>query len=511
MDYLDKSKEELIIKLKELQQAQNALTSLFNNVIAERNRAVADLILAFQEENFQTEEKGKRAAELIIANIELVFQNKEKEKRAAEFIVANKELMFQMAEKEKRATELGIIKGRSEEFQTINEELIQNNIELLLAKDHAEESDRLKTAFLQNMSHEIRTPMNAIMGFSTLLVKQYNNKPKLEKFSEIINQRCNDLLDIINDILDIAKIESGQLPINTEECKLDELFAELTSFFTEHQKRIDKQHIKFSMQAFCVPDENTIDIDKVKLKQIFINLIGNAFKFTDSGSIEGGCKYLRGQLMFYVSDTGIGIPKDKQEAVFERFTQLNQGTSRNIGGTGLGLSIVKGLVVLLGGTIALRSEQDKGSTFSFTIPYKTLQPRLHTPIASEEVHEYCFCNKTILIVEDDLYNAEFLKEILTSIGVNVLHTVYDKEAIHITQTQPLDLILMDIRLPDMDGYDVTRQIKLQKPKMKIIAQTAYASHDERKKAIHAGCNDYISKPTNQELLLTMISKQLSKQ
>jgi PAS domain S-box-containing protein len=182
------------------------------------------------------------------------------------------------------------IEAQNEEYSQLNEELLQSNAELQIAKGKAEESDRLKTAFLQNMSHEIRTPMNAIMGFSELLVKNYNNKPKLEKFSEIINQRCEDLLEIINDILDISKIESGQIPVNVEDCNLTELFVELTTFFTEHKKRIGKQHLKFNLQALCDKSENTIITDKVKLKQIFINLISNAFKFTETGKIEGGCK-----------------------------------------------------------------------------------------------------------------------------------------------------------------------------------------------------------------------------
>ncbi len=244
-------------------------------------------------------------------------------------------------------------------------------LELIKAKERAEESDRLKTAFLQNMSHEIRTPMNAIMGFSRLLSKNFNDKQKLEKYTGIINQRSGDLLDIINDILDIAKIESGQLSINVEEFELNELFSELTLFFREQQNRMGKQEIKFNLTANCHPSATFIISDKVKLKQIFINLIGNAFKFTQTGTIEGGCKFDKNNnLIFYVSDTGIGIPADKQQFVFERFSQINQESNKAIGGTGLGLPIVKGLVALLGGEIFLKSELGKGSVFSFTLPHK---------------------------------------------------------------------------------------------------------------------------------------------
>jgi signal transduction histidine kinase len=242
--------------------------------------------------------------------------------------------------------------------------------ELIEAKEHAEESDRLKTAFLQNMSHEIRTPMNAIMGFSELLYENAEDKPTLKMYTDIISQRSNDLLEIINDILDIAKIEAGQLPINIEEFNLKELFDDLNSLFTEHQKRIGKQNIEFNLSN-C-PDI-IIHTDKGKLKQIFINLISNAFKFTEAGTIEGGCNLSKNnKLQFYVSDTGIGIPTDKQKQIFERFEKLHQSSKMNVGGTGLGLSIVQGLVGLLGGEIKLKSELGKGSTFTFTISYKSM-------------------------------------------------------------------------------------------------------------------------------------------
>jgi PAS domain S-box-containing protein len=381
--------------------------------------------------------------------------------------------------------------------------------ELIKAKNHAEESDRLKTAFLQNMSHEIRTPMNAIMGFSELLVKNYNNKEKLEKFSEIITQRCNDLLDIISDILDIAKIESGQVSINTEECNIDNLFAELGTFFSEHQKRIGKQHIKFGLYAHCNPSKKTIITDKVKLKQIFINLIGNAFKFTDSGAIEGGCMLdAKQNLIFYVSDTGIGIPNDQSEVIFERFTQLAPRANKLVSGTGLGLSIVKGLVNLLGGNIWLESELGKGTTFFFSCPYKIGQATFTETNFSSSEQTYQFQNKTILVVEDDTYNSTYINEILFHTGIHIINTELGSEAVQIVKTQHPNIVLMDIRLPDMTGYEATRQIKQHNPNIKIIAQTAYAAIDDKNRAFEAGCNDYISKPLQQNLLLAMINKHM---
>ncbi len=373
------------------------------------------------------------------------------------------------------------------QLQELNEKLFQTNLELIGAKEKAEESDNLKTAFLQNMSHEIRTPMNAIMGFSGLLVENHGNKLKLEKFSEIINQRCTDLLDIINDILDISKIESGQLPVNNDECNITELFAELNLFFNEYKKRINKQHIMFGFECFCDHSHSVIQTDTVKLKQILINLIGNAFKFTEKGIIKCCCKTDNDHILFYVSDTGIGIPKDKHDRVFERFSQSG----------------------LLGGSIWLESEPEKGTTFYFTIKYNKSLSTKSEPLKIQNIEDIIFLNKTILIVEDDIYNAEYLKEILENIGFKIISTEFGIDAVKIATSQPIDLILMDIRLPDMSGYEATRIIKQAKPEIMIIAQTAYAAHDERQKALDSGCIDYISKPTNRELLMTLLSKYMS--
>ena len=382
-------------------------------------------------------------------------------------------------------------------------------LDLIKAKEKAEESDRLKTAFLQNMSHEIRTPMNAIMGFSALLHKQYNNKAKLEYYSNIINRRCADLLDIINEVLDVAKIESGQLPVNTEECKMMELFSDISLFFQEYQKRQNKQHIIFNVQINNEIADAVFLVDKVKLKQILINIIGNAFKFTEQGFIQVGCDVDDNQfVVFYVSDTGIGIPEDKRSFIFERFTQLESTPGHLYGGTGLGLSIVKGLVDLLGGQIWLTSELGKGSTFYFKLPYKTIDKSPQKLSYSTENKEFDFCNKTMLIVEDDKYNADYLIEILNDTGLDIIHTFYGIEAVQIATTRKIDIVLMDIRLPDIDGYLATQLIRKNNPNVKIVAQTAYASHEDKEKAIFAGCNDYISKPILSELLLPIIKKQL---
>jgi signal transduction histidine kinase len=253
------------------------------------------------------------------------------------------------------------------------EKSISDNKELILAKEKAEESDRLKSAFLTNMSHEIRTPMNAIMGFSQLLPENFDNKHNLEAFTTIINQRCKDLLDILNSIFFISMLDSGNMQIEKGTCDLNALFEELYIHFTEYKQLSEKQDIKFVVKKDFSHGISIIVTDCDKLKQILVNLIANAFKFTYQGLIEVGCRMdINRKLIFYVTDTGTGIPFDKQSIIFDRFTQLNNGFSSNLGGTGLGLSIVKGLVDFLGGEIWLESVLGKGSTFFFSIPYTTI-------------------------------------------------------------------------------------------------------------------------------------------
>lgn len=378
---------------------------------------------------------------------------------------------------------------------------------LVKAKERAEESDRLKTAFLQNMSHEIRTPMNAIMGFSSLLDENLNDQEKLLQFSKIIKQRCADLLDIINDILDISKIESGQNTVNIEMCNINELFSELNVFFRDYQNRINKQHIEFFMQPLADESYAVVMTDRVKLRQILINLISNAFKFTEAGSVNCGCKKENNKLYFYVSDTGVGIPEDKYGYVFERFTQLNHPLVQNTGGTGLGLPIVKGLAGLLGGEVWFESESNKGTTFFLSIDYASggeTVKAAHSGVKTDSPIK----NKSVLIVEDDIYNSMYLQEILKKYVTNV-HTVNSgADAIKFARNITVDIVLMDVRLPDISGYEATKEILKENPTIKIIAQTAYAANDEYQKALSYGCVGYISKPTKQEQLVNILNKYL---
>jgi PAS domain S-box-containing protein len=368
--------------------------------------------------------------------------------------------------------------------------------QLIDAKEKAEESDNLKTSFLQNMSHEIRTPMNAIMGFSELLPDSFNDKLKLNLYTQIINNRCADLLGIINDILDISKIESGQLPVNYEEVNLDRLFEDIKNLFIEYRKKFNKTNIDFLINYDSQTDKSIVLSDSIKLKQIFINLINNAFKFTESGIIEAGCYIdLQDQLVFFVSDTGIGIPEEKQRVIFDRFIQLNGDTKKLATGTGLGLSIAKGLVELLNGKIWLESAPQRGSKFYFSLPVKFIT-EVKSVKKTKVLENLKFDNKNVLIVEDDYYNYRYLLEILNSRGfvVKLAETGYD--AIHIFKSGKFDVVLMDIRLPDINGYEASKELKRINPDIKIIAQTAYATPEDKRKILEGDFDGYISKPIN---------------
>lgn len=400
------------------------------------------------------------------------------------------------------------LENQINQYVALNKEYKTLNIELLQAKEKAEESDRLKTAFLQNMSHEIRTPMNAIMGFSSLMTDNFGNIQKLEQFSKIIQQRCGDLLTIINDILDISKIESGQHALRKDICNLNELFFELELFFSDYQNRTNKHHIKLIINKIKDTEFIEINTDILKLKQILINLITNAFKYTEAGIIECTCVVNNNQLLFSITDTGIGIPEDKQVYIFERFSQLRNSLSQNIGGTGLGLSIVKGLVELMGGKVWIKSELNKGTTLFFTIDFIKASPSNKLLITDTNQIQHIELDKTVLVVEDDHYNAMYLEEVLKKCVSKIIVIDNGLEAVKFVQNYPIDIVLMDVQLPDISGYEATRLILKEKPNLKIIAQTAYAANDERYKAQEAGCIDYISKPTKQNDLLNLLRKYL---
>jgi len=367
-------------------------------------------------------------------------------------------------------------------------ELKKNEKDLLEAKIKAEESDKLKTAFLANMSHEIRTPMNAIVGFAELLKDPNLPIDQRLEFSNILTSSCETLSEIIDDIIDIAKIEAGQTKIRYSNCLVDEVMQELYTFYSEEIRREEKKielRLKSSHRMVMVTD-------RARLMQILSNLLDNAVKFTDEGIVEFGCRSLEDESVeFFVADSGIGIPEEMHDLIFDRFRQLDNSTSRKHGGTGLGLTISKNLVELLGGKIWLESVTGKGTTFFFRLPDKSEKekPTESSPYLKIVREALKWNEKTVLIVEDNHANWEFFKAVLAKTGASLVRASTGQEALdYAISNDPLDLILMDIQMPDINGYEATKKIRQLHKNLPIIAQTAYAMPHDRERSLTAGCN-----------------------
>lgn len=388
--------------------------------------------------------------------------------------------------------------------------------ELIIAKEKAEESDKLKSAFLANMSHEIRTPMNAIIGFSQLLDDAGLTTEERNHYINLIQNSGNDLMTLIDDIIDISKIEAGQMKIFKSQYMLDQLMIELFKGFREHLKTGNKaEHLEILYTAPEGSENVVIHTDIDRFKQVVRNLFYNAIKFTDKGFIEFGYKIKQDRhhndLLFFVKDTGIGIEKDKKEVIFNSFTQANESDTRLYGGTGLGLAICKNIVSLLGGQIWVESEPGKGATFYFTLPHlvhSTEVKKLDTQSNVSQSKEFNWSDKYIMVVEDDDSSYDFFERTLRRTKANITRAEDGLQAVTKFEQNNFDLILMDIRLPRMDGYKTMKKIKSQNPEVPVIAQTAYAMQGEKEKCLKSGFDDYLSKPIKINDLLKMISRYL---
>lgn len=362
--------------------------------------------------------------------------------------------------------------------------------EVIAAKVKAEESARLKTAFMQNLSHEIRTPLNGIIGFSELLKEKNIHAEDAQKYSEIIIERGWQLTSIINDILTISSLETQQEQLFNESFNVNELLKNQITVFSEQA-----QNKGIQLVINTLLDENQAQIysDKNKLGQILNNLFTNAFKFTQQGKIELGCSIKENMLQFFLRDTGIGIEKSKQELIFERFAQADDLIRRDYGGTGLGLSICKGFVELMGGKIWIESEPHKGSTFYFNIPYKNKNINNNTLITEKQEMINPEKMITVLVAEDDEINFSYLNIVLKKLNVNVIRAENGQEAVDLCKRELIDIILMDIKMPVMNGYTAAKLIKEFKPNLPIIAQSAHAVQAEIEEYRDA-FDDYITKP-----------------
>ncbi len=381
------------------------------------------------------------------------------------------------------------------------------------ARKIADEADMLKSNFLANMSHEIRTPMNGILGFAQLLQHEEVDKEMQSRYLDIISHNGTMLVNLIDDIMDISKIEAGQLPLNKTEVNLDNLMFDLYTFFNEIKFKQEKEHISIRLLNLNDDENSVFFTDEQRIRQVLTNLIGNSLKFTDKGIVEFG--YINNKeehlIQFYVRDTGIGVPEDKQNLIFERFRQVEEGSTRKYGGTGIGLFISKHIVDLLGGKIWLESKQDEGSTFYFTLPYSNMQQKDgDTKVFEPAKRSFNWENKVIVIAEDVETNYKFLKAILNSTQAELIWAKDGEEAVSICKENPaVDVVLMDIQMPKLNGYEATAAIKKMNPGIRIIAQTAYAMPNDNIKCIEAGCHDYISKPINSNLLLEKIDNHLT--
>jgi hypothetical protein len=387
--------------------------------------------------------------------------------------------------------------------------------DLLQAKEAAEESDKLKTAFLANMSHEIRTPMNGILGFAELLKEPGLAFEDQQKYIRIIEKSGVRMLNIINNIVDISKIEAGLMDTKYQESDINEQIDYIYTFF---KPEVEAKGMELLCKTSLPKNEAIVLTDREKLFAILTNLVKNAIKYSEKGYIEfgyaitGGTTVKPDTLTFYIRDTGIGIHKEKTEIIFDRFRQVSEGSNRNYEGVGLGLSITKAYVEMLGGKIWVESEEGLGSCFYFTLPYRT---RIEEVTVEKETKQQTKKKKEeeaklkILIVEDDETTEWLLSMTVQPYCSTLLVARSGTEAVEICRNQTdIDLILMDIRLPGMNGYEATKSIRTFNKKVIIIAQTAYGLSSDKKKSMDAGCNEHISKPISKDDLLKLLTKYL---
>lgn len=392
------------------------------------------------------------------------------------------------------------------EIETQNEEYRVLNEELNFAVGKAQESDKLKTAFLQNLSHEIRTPLNGIVGFTQLLKDKRDNFELSSQYIDIIEKSSDRLVNLISDLVDIAKIETGQVSLNFEEFNVNETLKELYVLFN---KLADEKGLAIKVSNYLPSTNSIINSDKGKIYQVLSNLIKNALKFTETGTIEFGCIKDESKLEFFVKDTGIGISNEKQQVVFDRFVQGDTSLSRGYEGSGLGLSISKAFVEEFGGQISVESEPGKGSMFTFTIPCANLKLNSNLPSENETVFNQINKDMKVLVVEDDVVSRMLLGEILKDCEFSAEYARNGQEAVDkVKADDSFDFILMDLKMPIMNGYeatDIIRGLGYSKP---IIAQTAYAGNEDKNRVNAGGFSAYLSKPINKSRLLETLNKVL---
>jgi len=394
-----------------------------------------------------------------------------------------------------------------------------NQYKLLKAKEKAEESERLKTAFLANVSHEIRTPMNAILGFVSLMQEYETSETERKEYFDMIASNGEVLLNLINDIIDLSKLESEALTLKPEVFDLSEFLNEVYLYLV-NDLRLKLKNTSI-YPNLVLPDQrhiSTIFADRLRLRQVLINLIHNAIKFTESGFIELGASLTHDKLngnpmvTIYVKDSGIGIPEDKTAYIFESFRQIEDPFTRKFGGAGLGLAIVKRIIEASNGFTGVNSKLGQGSEFFVSLPlagHGKLKKENATLLPKQEI--FNFEGKSVLIVEDKIPNTLYLKSLLSKSSIHLTFATDGAQAVEVFRnTEGIDLVLMDIQLPVMDGYEATFRIKEINPRIPVIAQTAFASVEDRERIFNSGFDDFISKPINPKELLRKMALLLDK-
>ncbi|WP_320111696.1 response regulator [Draconibacterium orientale] len=401
-------------------------------------------------------------------------------------------------------------RGKIKGVSILGENITEKNAiitKLKEAKEKAEESNRLKSVFLQNISHEIRTPMNAIIGFMSLLKDSPVDEETRIQFYDIINKSGERLLDTVNDLIDISQIETQQIKVNKTAINISELLATLQNTGTPLAAQNNNT---VTCTSKYLRTKTILHTDKNLLTGILTNLLSNAMKFTSNGTIEIGSTDKGNDIVFFVKDTGTGIPENRLEAIFDRFVQADLSLSRAHEGAGLGLSIAKAYAQLLGGDLWVESEVGKGSTFFFNLPKTEVKPEEPETIIPETIEKNMKDNHKILVAEDDEMSYLLLKNLLKQRGFRIAYAKNGAEAVEMVRNDnEISLVLMDIKMPVMNGEEAIRQIRTFNQNVPIIAQTAYAMPTDRNKFLEIGSNDYISKPIETNKLIKLLGKYVN--
>jgi signal transduction histidine kinase/ActR/RegA family two-component response regulator len=404
---------------------------------------------------------------------------------------------------------INLLKIKYGEFTQLSDIIEQSHIhkkELVEAHQKAEESDRLKSAFLSNISHEVRTPLNGIVGFAQILRDSSMSKMEMDQCISLINDSSNNLLNIMNNIIEISKIESNQIEYNETAFSLNALFAELNETF---QNRIILLGRNISIHFKSLPSDFECNIrsDKQKIRQILYNLIDNAVKFTENGSIWVKFRIVDEVIQFSVKDTGIGIPQGKESNLFKRFRQLDDATNRRYSGLGLGLCISKSYLDLVQGKIWFESREMLGTCFYFTIPYKPVKEFVKPESTS---NYFNLRGISVMLIEDDLITASLYSTYLKNSGIQLIHFTHPVYALKYLNKNDIDVVVMDFILPQISGLDLIKSLRENRSSLPIIVQTAYLNEIEKKLCFDNGCDEFITKPVSKVTLFSAILSALNK-